>query len=125
MEFSMLNLKYIVFLSCILSITANAAERYDTPPISSTYGYVPVISDEQMEQCVKLYNESEWLYKELNGTDIDNYSQQSVDSYNRMVNQHSKMTHEFNEKCAGKQSRSACKAAQKINKEHGLSYQDC
>ena len=102
-----------------------ADEYYVMPPVSSTSGYVPVISDEKMEQCVKLYNESEWLYKKINGTFVDRYSQASVDNYNQMVGRHTRMINEFNSECSGKQSHSACKAAQKLNKEKGLPYQDC
>lgn len=118
-------MKSIILLSCLLSTTAIASESYVTPPTSSTRGSVPVISDKQMEQCVKLYNETEWLYKKLGSVYVDSYSQKSVDNYNEMVSQHSRMTTEFNISCAGKQSRSACKAVQKINKEKGLPYQDC
>ncbi|WP_216636832.1 hypothetical protein [Endozoicomonas ascidiicola] len=95
------------------------------PPTSSTMGYVPVISDEKMEQCVKLYNQSKQLSQKLRYTHVDNYSQKSVDDYNYMVNQQSRMTNKFNAECAGKQSRSACKAVQKLNKEQGLPSQSC
>ena len=100
-------------------------EGYVAPPTSTTHGHVPVISDKEMERCVVLYNEAERLFKKLNNTKVDNYSQDSVDNYNNMVNQHTNMTNEFNTKCAGKQSRSACETAKKLNKEQGLPYQDC
>ena len=56
----------------LLSTATIAAESYLIPPSSSTYEFVPVISDEKMEQCVKIYNESEWLYKRINETHVDN-----------------------------------------------------
>ena len=118
-------LKYIIFLSVFTVSSTSTAQNYVIPPTSSTSNHVPVISDEKMEQCVKLYNEAEWLVEKINGTLVDSYSQQSVDEYNSMVNQHSSMTNQFNAECAGKQSRSACEAAKKLNIEQGLTYQEC
>jgi hypothetical protein len=119
------NLKYIIFLSVFTASPTLTAQNYVIPPTSSIRNHVPVISDEKMEQCVKLYNESVWLFEKIDGTQVDSYSQQSVDNYNAMVNRHSGMTNEFNAECAGKQSRSACEAARKLNIEQGLSYQEC
>ena len=119
------NLKYIVFLAVFTASSTLTAQSYVIPPTSSTHNHVPVISDEKMEQCVKLYNESEWLFEKINGIRVDNYSQQSVNNYNAMVNKYSGMTNKFNSECAGKQSRSACEAARKLNIEQGLPYQDC
>lgn len=98
---------------------------YVIPPTSSTSGYVPVISDEMMEQCVKVYNQSQWLSEELNGTYVDSYSQYSVNDYNEKANRVNSMINWFNINCAGKQSYSACKAAQKLNREKGLPEQPC
>lgn len=106
---------------------ANVSSRasYKTPPTTVTRGYVPVISDELMERCVKVYNENEWLSQELSGTHVNLYSQQEVDAYNRKVTLLNQKTDWFNSTCAGKQSRSACEAAQKLNREHGLPVQVC
>ncbi len=71
-----------------------------------------------MEQCVILYNEVKWLGEELQKTTVDQYSQASVDTYNNKVSKHSEMTNRFNSDCAGKQSESAYRAAQELNK-HG------
>ncbi|ORU93821.1 MAG: hypothetical protein A6F72_07670 [Cycloclasticus sp. symbiont of Poecilosclerida sp. N] len=120
-----MNLRIIILLSYLLSTVTIAAEYYVTPPTTSTRSYVPAISDDKMEQCVKLYNESEWLYKKMNDTSVDSYSKKSVDNYNKMVEQHTRMASTFNTECAEKQSRSACKAAQKLNKEQGFPYQGC
>ena len=125
MGFFVQNPKKIILFLCLLSLEAVANQRYVMPPTSSTRNHVPVISDAQMEQCVKLYNNAERLSNKISSTYVDNYSQQSVDNYNSMVSQHSRMTSEFNSKCAGKQSRSACEAVKKLNKEQGLPYQDC
>ena len=119
------NLKYIVFLAVFTASSTLTAQSYVIPPASTTRNHVPVISDEKMEQCVKLYNESKWLFEKINRTRVDSYSQQSVNNYNAMVNKHSGMTNKFNSECAGKQSRSACEAARKLNIEQGLPYQDC
>jgi len=71
-----------------------------------------------MEQCVKLYNEAEWLEDEIDSIQVDNYSQTSVNNYNKKINQLSQMTNIFNKNCAGKQSESAYKAARKLNNQN-------
>lgn len=113
----------VVFL--LVSTLTLASQQYVQPPSSSTRGYVPVISDAQMEQCVKLYNEAKWIYKEIQAMSVDNYSQKSVDAYNRQVSKHSSLTQTFNVNCAGKQSRSACEATRKMNIEQGLPARSC
>lgn len=120
-----INLKYVTFLAVFAVSSTLTAQSYVIPPTSSTHNYVPVISDEKMEQCIKLYNESKWLFERVNRMQVDSYSQQSVDNYNTLVHKHSGMTSEFNAECAGKQSRSACEAARKLNIEQGLPYQNC
>jgi len=92
------------------------AKTYEVPPTSSTMGSVPVISDEKMEWCVKLYNEAKWLGKEINNMYVNQYDSNSVNNYNNKVRKHSSMIRQFNAECAGKQSYSAWKAAQKLNK---------
>lgn len=91
------------------------AQEYVTPPIKSTHGSVPVISDEAMEQCVKIYNEAKWLSEKLNNTHVNQYDNASVDNYNNQASKHSQMINYFNQSYAGKQSYSAWKAAQKLN----------
>lgn len=54
---------------------------------------------------------------EMDGTQVNNYSQTSVDSYNNKVHSHTEMINYFNNNCAGKQSESAYKAAQKLNQD--------
>jgi len=103
----------------------NAQSTYKIPPTSSTSTNVPVISDEKMEECVELYNQGEWLSKKLANQVVDSYSQESVDTYNKEVKKHSSLVDKFNRECAGKQSRSACKAAQKLNREKGLPESSC
>ena len=105
----------LLFLACILISGNIIAKTYEPPPSRSTSSHVPYISDLAMEKCVKLYNEAKWLGNEINTIQVDNYSQVSVDNYNRQVNQHSSMISSFNNNCAGKQSESAYKAAQKLN----------
>ena len=112
--------KYSLALTLsFLSITVNAQTRnYEAPPSSSTRGHVPWIPDSQMEQCVKLYNEAKWLGEEIDSTTVNQYNHASVDSYNLKVDRHSKMIDFFNQNCAGKQSESAYKAAQKLNSQN-------
>ena len=101
----------------ILFITSLMYSRtYEIPPTSSTRGSVPVISDKKMEECVKLYNQGNWLSEEINGININQYDSNSVNNYNDKVRQQRVMTKKFNAECAGKQSYSAWKAAQKLNK---------
>lgn len=105
-------------LVALVCLCANAQDRtYEVPPSDVTRLNVPVISDQAMEECVKLYNEIEWLGEDVDRTSVNRYSQHSVDSYNRKVSQHSEMTNRFNRDCAGKQSESAYRAAQKLNQQ--------
>lgn len=98
---------------------------YKAPPSSVTRNHVPVISDEKMEECVEIYNKAEWLGEKLNNQVVDSYSQESVDKYNKEVGKHSALIDKFNRECAGKQSRSACEAAQKLNRQNGLPVTKC
>ncbi|GIT99701.1 hypothetical protein TSL6_02080 [Sulfurovum sp. TSL6] len=107
---------YVTLLSIFILCAQNAiAKEYEVPPTSSTRGHVPYISDQAMEVCIKLYNEAKWLDKEISNTQVNQYSQASVDAYNNKVSHHSQMINDFNRNCAGKQSESAYKAAQKLN----------
>lgn len=109
---------YIVLISTLIVTTTNViAREYKVPPSSTTSSHVPWIPDAEMEQCIKLYNEANWLAEELESTYVDRYNQESVNSYNAKVNTHSRMIGDFNSNCAGKQSESAYKAAQKLNQE--------
>lgn len=53
--------KSIIFSAIIASLISNVGfaveQTYKVPPTSSSYNNVPVISDQKMEECVKLYNE--------------------------------------------------------------------
>ena len=91
------------------------ADKYVVPPTSRSSAHVPVISDAAMENCVKLFNEAKWLAQKLDTINVDRYSQASVDNYNKQILKHREMTNQFNNKCAGKQSRSAYEAAKKLN----------
>ncbi len=106
-----------VFVAMILCAQGAVAQVYEVPPSSTTSSSVPWISDEAMESCVILYNKGKWLSKKINQTQVDRYSQSSIDAYNSKVNQHSYMINKFNLDCAGKQSKSAYEAAQKLNKK--------
>ncbi len=107
-----------VFATMILNAQGAPEQVYEVPPSSTTSTSVPWISDQAMEVCVILYNEGKWLDKKINQTQVDRYSQSSIDAYNSKVNQHSQMINKFNQDCAGKQSKSAYEAAQKLNKQN-------
>lgn len=91
------------------------AIQYQTPPSNSTSRSTPVISDAAMEECVKLYNQAKWLMDDIENTQVNNYSQSSVNSYNKKVNHHGNLIKSFNKDCAGKQSYSAHQAAKRLN----------
>lgn len=105
----------ITFVAILLTSINISAYEYKVPPSSSTSGSVPYISDQAMEECVMVYNDAIRLKDKIDTIQVDRYSQQSVDNYNNKVNRHSNMTNKFNRDCAGKQSYSAWKAAQKLN----------
>lgn len=98
---------------------------YKVPPTSQTSTYVPVISDSLMKECVKIYNEAVNLEKELNSSYVNQYSSQEVNLYNQKIRIHSNMIDWFNANCADRQSYSACKAANELNREKGLALQNC
>lgn len=104
----------IVFIILIM-VCSLSANEYVTPPTTSTRGSVPVISDAEMEKCVKIYNEAKWLSERLNNSYVNQYDSAAVNNYNSQVQKHSQMINYFNQNCAGKQSYSAWKAAQKLN----------
>lgn len=102
--------KYLLTLCVLFLSTSSWAKNYAVPPSSMTRGNVPVISDEQMEYCVILYNDM--LDLEKNIQYINNQYE-----YNLMVNKFNQMTNYFNQNCAGKQSRSAAEAAKKLSQQ--------
>lgn len=118
------SLTFLILLFTSAPILA-AQQKYETPPSKTTMGAVPIISDEKMEQCVKLYNEALWLRDELQSSEVDLYDEAAVEAYNNKVSQHGVMISKFNQECAGKQSQSACEAAQKLNREQGLPVKSC
>jgi hypothetical protein len=112
------NAKTMLACSLMTLICSSQAysQTYEIPPSSSTLGHVPYISDKDMKRCVEIYNEANWLADRLKETTVNQYSQTSVDSYNSKVDQQSRMINYFNDSCAGKQSESAYRAAQELNK---------
>ena len=102
----------------ILPLLASSAlgQTYEVPPSTISSSSVPYISDYAMEQCVILYNKAKWRAKEIERTQVNQYSQASVDAYNNKVSSHARMLSIFNSDCAGKQSESAYRAAQELNK---------
>ena len=85
-----MNTKKLIFLTtCLVTTNVLANQQYVVPPTSSMHGYVPVISDAQMEQCVEIYNQAKWLGDSLRNTRVNQYSNDSVDLYNQKVAQHS------------------------------------
>ncbi len=110
-EENLMKLK-LILLFCVVNLL-NARE-YVAPP-TTTYGAGGVISDEAMENCVKIYNEATWLAENIKSINVNQYDSNSVNNYNNKASEHSSMINYFNQNCAGKQSYSAWKAAQKLN----------
>lgn len=97
---------------------ANEVEYYLIPPSSTQIVSANnIISDDEMKQCVQLYNEALVIEKKLNSMMVNQYDSESVNSYNLIVTEYSRMIRSFNVKCAGKQSQSAYEQAQKLNAE--------
>lgn len=112
----------------LLANTALAQEpqnqSYKVPPSHyGSYGYV--ISDEEMQKCVELYNQAIWLIDEVESMHVDRYSEASVNAYNEKAEQANALMRKFNAKCADRASESACKEANKLNREKGLPEVDC
>jgi hypothetical protein len=103
----------------ILPLVASGAfgQNHEVPPSASTSSSVLYISDYAVEQCVVLYNKAKWLTEEIEITQVDQYSQASVDAYNNKVTSHATKISTFNSDCAGKQSESAYKTTQELNKK--------
>ncbi len=91
---------------------------YEMPPTYFTQDFVPVISDDAMVECIKVYNEATWLKEKLASLTVNQYSRDEVDAYNTKVSEVNRMTSWYNSQCAGKQSYSACKAANEINRKN-------
>lgn len=106
-------------LGQLLSFPVHAQQQfiYEVPPSSQTRAHVPWIPDEDMENCVILYNEAKWLSERIRSTYVNRYNREEVNSYNAMVTKHKSMIDFFNSNCAGKQSKSAYEAAQRLNEQ--------
>lgn len=109
-------MQYSILLMAIITANNAFSQPYEVPPSSSTSSHVPYISDQAMEQCVISYNEAKWLSDEIKRTQVNQYDQASITSYNDKVTRHASMIDAFNRDCAGKQSESAYKAAQELNR---------
>lgn len=113
----------VAFVCAALSaVSAASAQEYSAqdpeyvvPPSDSTSSSAPVISDAAMMECVRIYNEAKWIADEIDGAQVDQYSEVAVNAHNAKVARHRSMTDAFNRDCAGKQSESAYQAAQKLN----------
>ncbi len=111
---------YITLLLNIITISSVFAEKrnYEIPPSKTTSSSAPYISDTAMEQCVRLYNEIRWLAEDIQHSQVNRNSLSSINAYNQLIDQYSRMVEQFNIDCAGRQSESAHQAAQKLNEEN-------
>jgi len=108
---------YILILLTAFYASYALAKNYEVPPSETTSLYVPYISDEAMEKCVILYNETKWLGEEIQSTHVDKYNHTAVDAYNQKLSRYENMINTFNRDCAEKQSESAYKAALELSKK--------
>ena len=56
---------------------------HEIPPLAKIYGNAPVMSDEMMQECVKIYDEAFAIERELNSTFANRYSSDEVNLYNK------------------------------------------
>ena len=120
-------MKILFFLAATIVILGafEIEGGYEIPPSAQIYGNAPVISDAMMQECVKIYNKALAIERALNSTFVNRHSSEEVNLYNQNVHMHSQLIDWFNANCAGKQSYSACKAAQELNRQRGLPEQNC
>ena len=120
-------MKILFFLVATIAILGafEIEGGYEIPPSAQTYGNAPVISDAMMQECVKIYNKALAIERTLNPNLVNRYSNHEVNLYNQNVRMHSQLIDWFNANCADKQSYSACKAAQELNRQRGLPEQSC
>ena len=118
-------MKKIIFYLIATCLWSDSFQTYKQPPSTNSYGYAPTISDEMMQECVRVYNKAKNLQNSLNSTSVNRYLAYEVNEYNAKVRQASQMIDWFNVNCAGKQSYSACMATMELNKKAGLPYQNC
>ncbi len=120
-------MKILFFLAATIAILGafEIEGGYEIPPSAQTYGNAPVISDEMMKECIKIYNKALAIERTLNPNLVNRYSNHEVNLYNQNVRMHLQLIDWFNANCAGKQSYSACKAAQELNRQRGLPEQSC
>lgn len=122
-----LNNKFFISLCLMTALTGNCLsdQVFTVPPSDSSYRYAPVISDEMMQKCVEVYNQTKWLKDELSAKQYNLNSNKAVKDFNKKVDEVNSLSSWFNQNCAGKQSKSACEATNKLNKQHGLPTQEC
>ena len=82
-------------------ISSLYAKSYEMPQIEFKKGNVPMISDEQIEFCVKLYNQIKWLSEDLT-KQKSSKNQANARIYNINVKKYRNLANLFNNECAGK-----------------------
>lgn len=117
---NMKRLSCAFLLAVLPTMTAMA-----NPALEAKTGIVPVISDFDMQQCVKLFNKAEAEYQQLLAMPINEQDEKSVRKVRNQIELHSRMVEQFNLKCAGKQSQSSCEKTHRARTAQGLAYQDC
>lgn len=121
-------IKYLLASVAVFLGSTNVcySERsYEMPPTYLTGDSIPVISDEAMEECVRVYNHAKWLTEEITSMSVNVNSRSEVNAYNAKVAEINRMTSWFNSQCAGKQSYSACEAANRLNRQNNRPTTSC
>jgi len=101
----------ILFISSLVY-----AKTYEMPPIELKKGEVPIISDEQIELCVGLYNKVLWLSQDIDKSAVNQYDRTSVSNYNNKVKDYLQLAKMFNSECANKLASSIKKATENLNR---------
>lgn len=78
-------MKILFFAAAMIAILGAFEMKggYEIPPSAKIYGNAPVISDEMMRECVKIYDEAFAIERELNSTFANLYSSDEVNLYNK------------------------------------------
>lgn len=78
-------MKILFFAAAMIAILGAFEMKggYEIPPSAKIYGNAPVISDEMIRECVKIYDEALAIERELNSTFENRYSSDEVNLYNK------------------------------------------
>ena len=123
----MLNIKHTFSSAFAAFLLLQSALVSANQPATQTKagGFIPVISDFDMKQCVKLSKKAEAEWQELLALPYDEQDEKKMKKVRNQIELHSRMVEQFNKNCAGRQSKSSCEKIKKARAAQGLDYQAC